>query len=40
MLKKPKTNITIMQKNVLVKYKIFTEFLKEHYIEVYVDLCN
>ncbi len=39
-LKKPKTNITIIQKNVLIVYKVFTEFLKEHYIDVYVDICN
>ena len=29
LLKKPKTNIQILQKNVLGKYKVFTEFLKE-----------
>jgi hypothetical protein len=40
LLKKPKTNIQILQKNVLLKYKIFTEFLKEHYLDIYVDLCN
>ena len=34
------TNIDIMQKNVLVKYKVFTEFLKEHYLEIYADLCK
>jgi len=40
MLRKPKTNIHILQKNVLIKFKIFTEFLKEHYLDIYVDLCN
>ena len=29
LLKKPKTNIQIVQKNVLGKYKIFTEFFKD-----------
>lgn len=40
LLKKPKTNIHILQKNILLKYRIFTEFLKEHYLDIYVDLCN
>lgn len=40
LLKKPKTNIQIMQKNVLLKYKIFTQFLKENYLEIYIELCN
>ena len=30
LLKKPKTNIQIVQKNVLGKYKVFTEFFKDH----------
>jgi len=34
------TNIPIMQKNVLIKFRVFTEFLKEHYIEIYVELCK
>jgi len=29
-----------MQKNVLLKYKIFTQFLKENYLEIYIELCN
>jgi len=29
LLKKPKTNIQIVQKNVLSKYKVFTEFFKD-----------
>jgi vacuolar protein sorting-associated protein 52 len=40
LLKKPKTNIQIMQNNVLMKYRIFTQFLREHYLDVYVELCN
>ena len=39
-LKKPKTNIQIVQKNVLVKYKIFMEFFKDYAPPVYTDLCN
>ena len=31
LLKKPKTNINIVQKNVLSKYKVFTEFFKDHF---------
>ena len=37
LLKKPKTNIQIMQKNVLGKYKVFTEFLKEQSPQVRLD---
>jgi len=29
LLKKPKTNIQIVQKNILAKYKVFTEFFKD-----------
>lgn len=29
-----------MQKNVLLKFKIFTQFLKENYLDVYIELCN
>ena len=29
-----------MQKNVLIKFRVFIEFLKEHYIEIYVELCK
>lgn len=29
LLKKPKTNIQIVQKNVLGKYRVFTEFFKD-----------
>lgn len=39
-LKKPKTNIQIVQKNVLVKYKVFMEFFKDYSPGVYTDLCN
>ncbi|XVF63322.1 hypothetical protein PTKIN_Ptkin09bG0078600 [Pterospermum kingtungense] len=34
-LRKPKTNIQILQQNVLLKYKFVTFFLKEHSKEVY-----
>mmetsp|Transcript_80659 Transcript_80659/g.179204 ORF Transcript_80659/g.179204 Transcript_80659/m.179204 type:complete len:728 (-) Transcript_80659:56-2239(-) len=30
-LKKPKTNLQILQRNVLVKFKFFTQFLAEHH---------
>ncbi|KAL4437908.1 hypothetical protein ABPG74_001079 [Tetrahymena malaccensis] len=39
-LKKPTTNIEIQQKNVLLDYRVFTEFLKCHYEEIYAELCN
>lgn len=29
-----------MQNNVLVKYKIFTLFLKEHYLKVYIEIYS
>jgi len=38
LLKKPKTNIQIVQKNVLAKYKIFTEFFKDQNPQVYACL--
>lgn len=37
-LKKPKTNIQILQQNVLLKYKYIAAFLKEHGKEVYHDV--
>lgn len=40
MLKKPKSDVQQFQKTVLVKYKIFTEFMKDHYLDIYVELCN
>jgi vacuolar protein sorting-associated protein 52 len=40
LLKKPKTNIQIMQKSVLGKYKVFTEFFKEQSPQIYTELCN
>ncbi|KRX10500.1 hypothetical protein PPERSA_01512 [Pseudocohnilembus persalinus] len=40
LLKQPKTNVYILQKNYLVKYRILTEFLKEHYLEIYVEICK
>ncbi|CAD8194932.1 unnamed protein product [Paramecium octaurelia] len=39
-LKKPKINIQQYQIQELVKYKIFTEFMKDHYLDIYVELCN
>jgi len=33
-LKKPKTNLQIIQRNVLVRYKLFTQFLAEHHAAV------
>ncbi len=29
-----------MQNDMLLKYKVFMLFLKEHYLEIYVELCN
>eukprot|EP00877_Chromochloris_zofingiensis_P003974 jgi/Chrzof1/13578/Cz08g03010.t1 len=37
-LKKPKTNISIIQQNVLLKYKYFVRFLKEHGEDIYQEL--
>jgi len=37
-LKKPKTNIQILQQNVLLKYKYVAAFLKEHGKDVYHDI--
>ena len=39
-LRKPKTNIQVIQKNVLCRYKVFNEFLKEHFMQYYTDVCN
>jgi len=30
-LTKPKTNLMVMQKEVLAKFKVFTEFLRDHF---------
>lgn len=40
LLKKPMTNIQIIQKNVLVKFKLFTEFLKQYYLEIYTEIST
>ena len=40
LLKKPKTNIQILQNNVLLKFRVFMLFLKDHYIEVFIEVCN
>ncbi|KAE8022213.1 hypothetical protein FH972_008036 [Carpinus fangiana] len=37
-LRKPKTNIQILQQNVLLKYKYVVSFLKEHGNEVYTEV--
>lgn len=29
-----------MQENALIKYKQLTRFLREHYLDVYVEICN
>lgn len=39
-LKKPKTNIEVLQKNVLMNYKVFLTFLRDHYQTVFIELCN
>lgn len=39
-MKKPMTNVESQQKNVLLDFRVFTEFLKCHYEEIYVELCN
>ena len=40
LLKKPKTNIQILQNNVLLKFKVFMTFLKDNYIDVFIEVCN
>jgi hypothetical protein len=37
-LRKPKTNISIIQQNVLLKHKYFVRFLAEHGQEVYQEV--
>nr|GMN68898.1 hypothetical protein TIFTF001_037949 [Ficus carica]GMN68904.1 hypothetical protein TIFTF001_037955 [Ficus carica] len=37
-LRKPKTNIQILQQNILLKYKYVVTFLKEHGKEVYIEV--
>ena len=39
-LKKPKTNIQIIQQNNLVNYRLFLYFLKEHQQAIYLELCK
>ncbi|EGR28233.1 vps52 sac2 family protein, putative, partial [Ichthyophthirius multifiliis] len=38
-LKKPMTNVGSQQINVLLDYRVFTDFLKIHYQEIYTELC-
>lgn len=37
-LRKPKTNISIIQQNVLLKYKYFVRFLADHGQDVYQEV--
>jgi hypothetical protein len=37
-LRKPKTNISIIQQNALLKYKYFVRFLAEHGPDVYQEV--
>lgn len=39
-LKKPKTNIQIIQQNTLINYRVFLYFLKEHNQAVYLELSQ
>ena len=39
-LNKPKTNFRLVQSEMLMKYKILCVFLRDHFIEVYVEVCN
>lgn len=39
-LRKPKTNMSIIQQNVLLKYKYFVRFLSEHGPDVYQEVCG
>jgi hypothetical protein len=39
-LRKPKTNISIIQQNVLLKYKYFVRFLAEHGPDVYQEVSR
>jgi hypothetical protein len=40
LLKKPKTNIQIVQRNVLGKYRVFTEFFKDQNPQVQSQLSR
>jgi hypothetical protein len=39
-LKKPKTNIQIIQQNDLVNYRVFLYFLKEHNVDVFLEISQ
>lgn len=39
-LKKPMTNIPIIQENELLRYSPFMEFLKNNYIQVFIEILN
>lgn len=40
LLRKPKTNIQILQQSVLLKYKAFVSFLKEHGAEAFPEVSG
>jgi predicted HicB family RNase H-like nuclease len=40
LLRKPKTNIQILQQSVLLKYKAFVSFLKEHGAEAFPEVSE
>jgi hypothetical protein len=39
MLKRPKTNVQIIQQSALLKYKYFVRFLRQHGADVYSEVC-
>lgn len=39
-LKKPKTNIQILQQNDLINYRVFLYFLKEHNVDVFLEISQ
>ena len=40
LLKKPQTNIQIIQQNNLIKYKMFLQFLRDHNQAAYFEICH
>lgn len=40
LLRKPKTNIQILQQSVLLKYKAFVSFLREHGTEAFPEVSH
>lgn len=39
MLKRPKTNVQIIQQSALLKNKYYMSFLKKHGQEIYLEVC-